>query len=93
MLPAQVLVIEDMLGLFPDFTPKFVGRYAELGEAVSAAAAQFAADVRARRFPEPRHCYQGLANGKSSGFALLGGWAPRISLIRKDSLRTESAAA
>jgi 3-methyl-2-oxobutanoate hydroxymethyltransferase len=51
----QVLVTEDILGLFADFTPRFVRRYADLGPEVSAAAAAYAADVRARRFPGPEH--------------------------------------
>lgn len=53
----QVLVSEDLLGLFSDFTPKFVKRYAELGNQVSAAAAAYAEDVRARRFPAAEHCF------------------------------------
>lgn len=53
----QVLVTEDVLGLFSDFTPKFVKRYAHLGEQISEAAAAYAADVRARRFPGPEHCF------------------------------------
>lgn len=53
----QILVTDDVLGLFADFTPRFVKRYAELGQQVSQAAAAYAADVRARRFPEPRHCF------------------------------------
>ena len=54
----QVLVTDDLLGLFAEFTPKFVKRYAQLGEAVSNAAASYAADVRARTFPGPEHCFQ-----------------------------------
>lgn len=53
----QILVTHDLLGLFADFTPKFVKRYAELGAATEAAVRQFADDVRARRFPGPEHCY------------------------------------
>ena len=53
----QILVTEDMVGLFADFTPKFVKRYADLGAQVSAAAAAYAEDVRARRFPGPEHCF------------------------------------
>ena len=53
----QVLVTEDLLGLFSEFTPKFVKRYAELGEQVSIAAATYAEDVRARRFPAAEHCF------------------------------------
>ena len=51
----QVLVVDDMLGMFTDFRPKFVKRYAELGAAADDAIATFAADVRARRFPGPEH--------------------------------------
>lgn len=51
----QVLVTDDMLGLFTDFRPKFVRRYAELGLGAAEAIAAFAEDVRARRFPGPEH--------------------------------------
>lgn len=53
----QVIVGEDILGLFGSFTPRFVKRYAELGTAVSQAVAAYAGDVRARRFPGPEHVY------------------------------------
>lgn len=53
----QVLVSEDILGLFNEFQPKFVKRYADLSGQVSDAAAAYAADVRARRFPGPEHCF------------------------------------
>ena len=53
----QVIVTEDILGLYGAFTPKFVKRYAELGAAVSDAVATYAADVRARRFPGPENVY------------------------------------
>lgn len=52
----QVLVTQDMLGLF-DWTPKFVRRYADLKTAVEKAAAEYAADVRARRFPGQGETY------------------------------------
>jgi len=52
----QVLVTQDMLGLF-DWTPKFVRRYADLRAAIDAAAAEYAADVRARRFPGTAETY------------------------------------
>jgi 3-methyl-2-oxobutanoate hydroxymethyltransferase len=53
----QVLVVDDMLGLFTDFRPKFVKRYAELGKAADEAIAAYAADVRARAFPGPEHAF------------------------------------
>jgi 3-methyl-2-oxobutanoate hydroxymethyltransferase len=52
----QILVTDDVLGLFTDFTPRFVRRYAELAPLIGKAAEQYAADVRARRFPGPEHC-------------------------------------
>ncbi|MGH7047858.1 MAG: 3-methyl-2-oxobutanoate hydroxymethyltransferase [Stellaceae bacterium] len=55
----QILVTDDVLGLFTDFTPRFVKRYAELAPLISAAAESYAADVRARRFPGPEHCFGG----------------------------------
>jgi len=51
----QILVVDDMLGLFTAFRPKFVKRYAELGEAGEAAIAAYAAEVRARTFPAAQH--------------------------------------
>ncbi|MEY4697474.1 MAG: 3-methyl-2-oxobutanoate hydroxymethyltransferase [Pseudomonadota bacterium] len=51
----QVLVVDDMLGMFTEFRPKFVKRYAELGQAAEAAIAAYAAEVRARAFPGPDH--------------------------------------
>jgi len=53
----QVLVVDDMLGLFTDFRPKFVKRYAELGKAADEAIAAYAADVRARTFPAAEHSF------------------------------------
>ncbi len=53
----QVLVVDDMLGLFTDFRPKFVKRYAELGKAADAAIADYAAEVRARAFPAEEHSF------------------------------------
>lgn len=52
----QVLVLPDMLGLF-DWTPKFVRRYADLRPVVEKAAADYAADVRARTFPGKAETY------------------------------------
>ena len=53
----QVLVAEDILGLFADFKPRFVKRYAELGDEIEEAAERYAADVRARRFPGPDNIF------------------------------------
>jgi 3-methyl-2-oxobutanoate hydroxymethyltransferase len=53
----QVLVTEDVLGLFSDFTPKFVKRYTDLSPLITKAAEDYAAEVKARSFPGPEHCF------------------------------------
>ncbi len=61
----QVLVVDDMLGLFTDFRPKFVKRYAELGKAADEAIAAYAAEVRARTFPAAEHSFPDVLPVKS----------------------------
>jgi len=53
----QILVTDDMLGVFAEFTPKFVKRYRRLGDDIRTAAREYAEDVRAGRFPAPEHTY------------------------------------
>jgi 3-methyl-2-oxobutanoate hydroxymethyltransferase len=53
----QVLVVDDMLGMFTEFRPKFVKRYATLAQTASDAIAAYASDVRARAFPGPEHSF------------------------------------
>ena len=53
----QVLVTEDMLGMF-ERVPRFVKRYGEIAETIAAAAAQYASEVRARSFPGIEQTYQ-----------------------------------
>jgi 3-methyl-2-oxobutanoate hydroxymethyltransferase len=60
----QILVTEDILGIFDVFRPRFVKRYAELSGAISAAASAYADDVRARRFPGAEHTYGAAAPDK-----------------------------
>jgi 3-methyl-2-oxobutanoate hydroxymethyltransferase len=54
----QVLVTEDMAGLFSDYTPKFVKRYGAMGEMLTAAASTYAEEVKARRFPGVGQLYR-----------------------------------
>ncbi len=53
----QILVTNDLLGLFPDFRPKFVRRYAELATTMKEAFAKYRDDVRTKRFPGPEESY------------------------------------
>ncbi len=62
----QILVTEDVIGLFDDFTPRFVKQYADVGKVIGDAVAAYAADVRARRFPAAEHCF-GVTGGTGKG--------------------------
>ena len=53
----QVLVWHDMLGYYEGSAPRFVKRYADLGEAITEALGRYADDVRAGTFPEEQHTY------------------------------------
>jgi 3-methyl-2-oxobutanoate hydroxymethyltransferase len=53
----QILVTEDMAGLFTDFKPKFVKRYMDLGSGLTEAARQYADEVRTGAFPAAEHCF------------------------------------
>jgi 3-methyl-2-oxobutanoate hydroxymethyltransferase len=57
----QILVIDDMLGMFTDFRPKFVKRYAGLGEEAGKAIEAYAKDVRERKFPAAEHTFPDVA--------------------------------
>ncbi|MCD7059839.1 3-methyl-2-oxobutanoate hydroxymethyltransferase [Pelagibacterium xiamenense] len=63
----QILVVDDMLGIFTEFLPKFVKRYAELGATAEAAVSAYADDVRARRFPGPDHVFGDSPKALPSG--------------------------
>jgi len=54
----QVLVLPDMLGMNPGFTPKFLKRYADLDGVIRSAVSAFAGDVRAGRYPGPEHGFE-----------------------------------
>ena len=53
----QVLVLHDLLGLNEDFNPKFLKRYAKMGQAVRAAVSQYAEEVRDGKYPDAEHSH------------------------------------
>ena len=53
----QVLVYQDMLGMFSDFTPKFVKRFANVGEVMKAAFEEYCKEVQEGAFPAKEHEY------------------------------------
>ncbi len=61
----QILVTEDMTGIFDGFKPKFVKRYAELGKDMEATVVAYAKEVRTRQFPGTEHTYKARAKKPS----------------------------
>ena len=53
----QILVIHDLLGFNPDFTPKFVKRYAHLSDVIQNAVIDFISEVQSEKFPGSEHAY------------------------------------
>lgn len=53
----QVLVLHDLLGLTGEFKPRFVKRYAEVGQVMQEAVSQYAAEVRSGDFPDADHSF------------------------------------
>lgn len=56
----QLMICHDVLGIFQAFTPKFVKRYAEIGEQIESVFKEYVEDVRESRFPEDKHTYKML---------------------------------
>lgn len=54
----QILVSDDMLGLFNEFKPRFVKHYSELAEVIDKAARDYASEVKDRVFPGQEHTFQ-----------------------------------
>ena len=54
----QVLVNQDMLGMFSDFVPKFVKQYANVGEIMKAAYRKYIEEINAGVFPDEAHSYK-----------------------------------
>lgn len=57
----QVLVCYDMLGMFRDLRPRFVKRYAELGDTIAQAARTYIEEVQQGIFPGPEYSFKGTA--------------------------------
>ncbi len=54
----QVLVIYDLLGMNPEFRPRFVKRYADLSEEIPSAVRQYVAEVKTEKFPAEEHSFR-----------------------------------
>ena len=54
----QVLVSDDLLGMFTDFTPKFVKKYANLAQVIQEATKQYSKEVKEGKFPQEVNTYK-----------------------------------
>jgi len=54
----QVLVLHDLIGLYPSFTPKFAKRYVDVAGMIKQALQNFTAEVRNGLFPEEQHVFR-----------------------------------
>jgi 3-methyl-2-oxobutanoate hydroxymethyltransferase len=54
----QVLVTQDMLGIYSDFKPKFVKQYAQLGNIINNACLQYISEVQQQQFPDAEHSFK-----------------------------------
>ncbi len=54
----QILVYQDMLGMFREYTPKFVKHFAELGDAMENAFRSYDSQVKAGTYPAPEHTFK-----------------------------------
>jgi len=53
----QVLVCNDMLGLYDKFSPKFVKKYADLGKEMNSAFETYIKEIKEGKFPEDKHSF------------------------------------
>ncbi|MBT5573977.1 3-methyl-2-oxobutanoate hydroxymethyltransferase [Alphaproteobacteria bacterium] len=53
----QILVTDDLIGLYADFTPKFVKKYANVQKVIQQAAKAYKEDVISESFPSDSHCF------------------------------------
>ncbi|HVY26567.1 MAG TPA: 3-methyl-2-oxobutanoate hydroxymethyltransferase [Polyangiaceae bacterium] len=63
----QVLVCYDFLGMYPDLRPRFVKRFAEVGEAIVDATRAYVAEVQGGAFPSEAHSFGSGARSEVSG--------------------------
>ena len=74
----QILVYQDMLGMFTDFVPKFVKQFGNIGELMTKAFKDYDAEVKASTFPDEEHSFKMTD--------------PDMLVALKDELRPEEAA-
>jgi 3-methyl-2-oxobutanoate hydroxymethyltransferase len=58
----QILVYQDMLGMFSDYVPKFVKKFANLGQKMTDAFTQYDQEVKSTAFPDKDHEFHKMSN-------------------------------
>lgn len=53
----QILVYQDMLGMYSDMVPKFVKKYTNLGDKIKEAVEEYIEEVKSEKFPAEEHCF------------------------------------
>ena len=66
----QAVLLSDLLGMYPVFTPKFVKQYARLGEQVVKAVSEFVGETKSVVFPASEHCYK-MKEGEAERLAAM----------------------
>jgi 3-methyl-2-oxobutanoate hydroxymethyltransferase len=62
----QLVIVHDIIGLFDQFTPKFVKRYCDAGKLIGDALGEYCAEVRGGTFPAPEHFYAAATDAAQS---------------------------
>lgn len=63
----QVLVIYDMLGMNPDFSPKFLKKYSDMSDVIVSSVNRFGGEVRNGDFPSPQHSFSDCGHYSFAG--------------------------
>lgn len=69
----QVLVTQDMLGMEDSFSPKFLRRFGQIGEAIDTAVTEYIQAVKAHTFPSESESYQSHSEPSETSQGLMGG--------------------
>jgi 3-methyl-2-oxobutanoate hydroxymethyltransferase len=72
----QVLVCYDFLGMYPDLRPRFVKRFAEVGEAIVEATRAYVSEVRGGAFPDEAHSFGAGQRAEATGNSPVVGSLP-----------------
>ncbi len=54
----QAVLLSDLIGMYPVFTPKFVKRYATVGDEIVSAVSAFVGEIKSGAYPASEHCYK-----------------------------------